>query len=367
MIAYLVNGKTFYNTYLAAHESYKSGQPVQFYCNDHEYDQLNWNQEPAQSFSDLCRDYAVRLRNQYQRLILLYSGGTDSHTIYRTFVDNKIHLDEIIIKISDNNPAYPDTHLKWLLKNHPDPTTKITYYDGNEDDLRAREITDDNWIFENRGEIYKFGMPVAARGVQHLCERNHAGHTWTAITGMEKPRLIYRNGAWYSRQLDIVLRQVMGYNYVTNFYLEPTIHLKQSHLVKRAVKKLIADNNLPLWDNDWAEAKWPKTADGYQAWAVATGRCVELTPGVSFLQKQINDQVFGTETAKLTNASPEKIMQELYHRGDAVARNYINGFNNLLSEHAFAGWLNQEFLKNPGSNQLSNTRFIWSKEYNLGN
>lgn len=366
MIAYRVNTKTFYNTFLAAHESFKSGKPVELYCNDQLYDLHDWAVEPGESFDDLMRLHAEVLRNRYQRIVLLYSGGTDSQTIYNVFVKNNLHIDEILIKVSATNPSYPYGCYKWLLKNHPDPTTIITYYDENDPDLRGLEITSDGWIFENHGEMYKFGMPICSNGVKLLLEKNHAGYKWAAITGCEKPRLIYRDGQWYSRQLDNVLRQLMGYEYLEHFFLEPRIHIKQSHLVKHAVKKLILEQNLPLYNNDWAEAKWPKTANGYQAWAVATGRYIELTPGVSFLQKQINEQIFTTDTQKLAHVSPEKIMQELYQSGDAVACNYVNGFNNLLSEHAFAQWLNLEFLKNPGSNQFSNTKFIWSKEYNLG-
>jgi hypothetical protein len=158
----------------------------------------------------------------------------------------------------------------------------------------------------------------------------------------------------------------MSYDYATHFFLEPTLYLKQSHMIKRAVKKLIKENNLPLWDGDWAEAKWPKTAEGYQAWAIATGRHIELTPGISFLQKQINDLIFSADTTKLETGSPEKIMRSLYLESDHVAKNYVHGFKNLISEKSFYAWLNENFLRNPGSNQLANTQFIWSKEYDLG-
>jgi hypothetical protein len=366
MIAYQVNSKIFYNTFLAAHESFKSGKPVELYCNDHLYDLHDWTIEPYESFDELMRQHAEVLRNRYQRIVLLYSGGTDSQTIYNVFVKNNIHIDEIIIKVSDTNPAYPYSCYKWLLDNHPDPTTILTYYEGNDPELRGKEITSDNWVFENRGEIYKFGMPVGGNGVKFLCEKNHAGHKWIAITGCEKPKLIYRDGQWYSRQLDTVLRQLMGYDYLEHFFLEPRIHIKQSHLVKHAVKKLIAEQNLPLYNNDWAEAKWPKTPLGYRAYAQATGRHPELNDGVSFLQKQINMNIIQTNTSAIEISSFETPMIKLYNDQDHVAKNFVQGIKNLHAETRFVNFLNENFLKDTNSNELMNTKFIWSKEYNLG-
>jgi hypothetical protein len=366
MIAYRVNSKTFYNTFLAAHESFLTGKPVEFYCNDHVYDLFDWAVEPQESFDELMRQHAVNLRDRYQRLILLYSGGTDSQTIYNIFVKNNIHLDEIIIKVSDTNPAYPYKHYKWLIDNHPDATTKLTYYEGNDPELRGKEITSDNWVFENQGEIYKFGMPVGGNGVKFLCEKNHAGHTWAAITGCEKPKLVYRNGQWHSRQLDTVLRQLMGYDYLEHFFLEPRIHIKQSYLVKHAVKQLITDQGLPLYDGDWAESKWPVTEQGYLAYACATGRHVELNPGVSFIQKTINKNIIDTDTSAIEINSFETPMIKLYENQDRVARHFVQGLKNLHAETRFVSFLQDNFLKEPNSNKLMNTKFIWSKEYNLG-
>jgi hypothetical protein len=209
-------------------------------------------------------------------------------------------------------------------------------------------------------------MPSCGNGVKFLCEKNHAGHKWAAITGCEKPRLIYRNGQWYSRQLDTVLRQIMGYEYLENFFLEPLIHIKQSHLVKHAVKKLIQDKNLSLYDKDWAESKWPNTQQGYRDYARATGRHPELKEGVSFLQKQINRNIISTNTTNIEISSFETTLVKLYYDQDTVAKNFVHGLKNLHSETRFVNFLNENFLEDPHSNELINTKSIWSKEYLLG-
>ena len=84
MIHYLVNNKQFFNPYLARYESFKSGSPISFYCNDAENDLLDWTQEPPETFEKLMDQHAHNLRNKYERLVLAWSGGTDSHTIIYT-------------------------------------------------------------------------------------------------------------------------------------------------------------------------------------------------------------------------------------------------------------------------------------------
>ena len=45
----------------------------------------------------MLKSHALKLREKYKYLRLWYSGGSDSQTVLNTFVDNKIHLDEIAI------------------------------------------------------------------------------------------------------------------------------------------------------------------------------------------------------------------------------------------------------------------------------
>jgi hypothetical protein len=92
MVSYCVAGQHYNNVYLALHQCWKTGTQLEFYCNDQVFDQYNWTTEPEQSFELLMDTHAANLRSKYQRLILLWSGGTDSHTIYNVFKRNNIHI-----------------------------------------------------------------------------------------------------------------------------------------------------------------------------------------------------------------------------------------------------------------------------------
>ena len=370
MLAYQVGDSYFFSVYLALNEAMKTGKQVSFYCKDADYDKLDWTKEPEQSFDELMTAHAFDLRNRHDRLILGWSGGTDSHTIYRIFKQNNIHIDEILIKTSKHLEPYPEHHFSWLKKHHYDKDTIITKWDQNDTYLRGLDCIDENWMYKNKGDLLVFGNTSVAEAVKHLIEKNHAGKKWIYITGFEKPRLVYRNGKWYSRQLDSTLRQAMGYEYIDSFFLEPLIHLKQSHLIKRAVKEKISKNKLPLYDEDWAESKWPcRTRDGYRQWAQACGRDLELTDGTSSLQKIHLEQYISLDISKESNykeilKNPDPTLKGYLGIEDKTALNYIKGFFNIYSEKKFMEFLNNNYLKQ--KNQIINISAIWSKSYDLG-
>ena len=370
MVAYRVNGQFFNNIYLALHHCWKTGGTIEFYCYDNEYDQFDWVQEPHLSLEDLMIAHAKNLRDRYQRLILLWSGGTDSHTIYNVFKKSGIHIDEIIIKSEKGSAAFPDENYHWLENNHWDPTTILTKYEDHDTNLRLLDLKNEDWVWNDKGDLLKYGMTSSGEGVKFLCEKNHGGYTWRAIGGYEKPRLIYRNGQWHHRQLGMVLQPTMGHEFIEHFFLNPLIAIKQSHMVKNAVKHLLHRQQMPLYDGDWAEAKWPKTVEGYRAWSLACGRHDEVSIGVSHAQKNVNDNLDKTQLNLkdwriLQHTTDKRLQQDILDQNPAALA-YIKGLYNLSAESAFVSYLkdNQWFRHN--ENCFTSMKFIWSKEYSLG-
>ena len=373
MVYYQVNGQKFNGIFLALYEAWQARAQVEFYCYDHEFDQYNWEHEPEPTIDQLMTAHALALREKYKRLILLWSGGTDSHTIYNIFAQNKIHLDEIIVKEDPiENSIFPNWHGDWLLKNHWDPTTIITRYDDHDPFLRSMDVPDDNWVWRDKGDLLKYGMTSTADGVKFLCEKNHAGHNWRAIGGYEKPRLVYRSGKWYHRQLAEVLQPTMGHTYIEHFFFEPMIAIKQAHMVKNAVKSQLLKTSQPLWDGDWAETKWPKTAQGYKEWSCSCGRHIELTPGISHHQKVTNLELSDNELVVNGNwkqvaagSVDVKLIYDL-ESNNQTAVNYIQGFHNIRSEFGFVTWLKDAGWLRKNDLCFTQLKHVWSKERSVG-
>lgn len=66
---------------------------IRYYFHDHVYCKLT--KEPDVSLNQLYVNRAKQLRDTYDYIILLYSGGSDSHEILNVFLNNDIFLDEV--------------------------------------------------------------------------------------------------------------------------------------------------------------------------------------------------------------------------------------------------------------------------------
>lgn len=102
----------YYNYYVVNDKKFSTKLYAILSCKmqDHEYE-IQWNipnfenefnkldllKEPDESLNSFYKKRAEQLRNDYDYLILHYSGGHDSHNILETFMFNGIFIDEILI------------------------------------------------------------------------------------------------------------------------------------------------------------------------------------------------------------------------------------------------------------------------------
>ena len=75
-----------------------TGETVHWNFNDEVYSCYDWTKEPEPntSISEFYRRRAQQLRDKYEYLVLMYSGGPDSQVILDTCLGNNIHIDEIV-------------------------------------------------------------------------------------------------------------------------------------------------------------------------------------------------------------------------------------------------------------------------------
>ena len=66
-----------------------------FYISD-EFHNHQWYVKENTPWKELLKNKCLNLREHNNYLRLWYTGGADSQTILNTFVNNNIHLDEII-------------------------------------------------------------------------------------------------------------------------------------------------------------------------------------------------------------------------------------------------------------------------------
>jgi hypothetical protein len=122
---------------------------IKFHFFDEVYGTVDWSKEPQQTLDQLYAYRAQELRDQYDYIALSFSGGADSSNVLRTFLKNKIKLDEVVVWYpveatekmlnkfnpddkSAGNVIYEYYYaclpvLKWLAAHHPE--IKITVLD----------------------------------------------------------------------------------------------------------------------------------------------------------------------------------------------------------------------------------------------
>jgi hypothetical protein len=69
-----------------------------FYYHNHIWENFDRSLLGKINLSELYKQRAQQLRDQYSYLVLHFSGGSDSYNILSTFIKNKIKLNEIVVK-----------------------------------------------------------------------------------------------------------------------------------------------------------------------------------------------------------------------------------------------------------------------------
>ena len=110
---YTKDNKKFYSKIEALLYSQKTKQQLFLYYYDDVYNKINWSVEPPQTLDFYYKEQALRIREEYDYVVLFYSGGADSTNILETFYYNNIKIDKIVMVGAFSQ----DTH-KYSDKNH---------------------------------------------------------------------------------------------------------------------------------------------------------------------------------------------------------------------------------------------------------
>ena len=92
---YQIGDLKTYSLYQVMDYYHKDPQPYRWIYNDDFFSQYDWGQEPTESLKELYKKRAEELREQYDYVVLYYSGGYDSANMLYAFLDNGIYPDEI--------------------------------------------------------------------------------------------------------------------------------------------------------------------------------------------------------------------------------------------------------------------------------
>lgn len=238
---YQVGDQRFFNKFLAANYAANHNLPMKFDLYEAEFDKINWLVEPSLTWDQLLDIRVNQIASKNKPIVLNFSGGTDSYTIYKVFERNKIHIDAIYIREWYNEKEQQKEVFDLLYNKIYDPTIKIIV--ANNDTLfNHTEMYDSpNWIWE-KGIRLQYGLPGAGDvAANSYIEKVLGTNDFVSIIGLEKPRLMFTNDGVFSYQDDENYCRPMGDTRIDCFYLNPNLpelHVKQSYMLLKYIRQL---------------------------------------------------------------------------------------------------------------------------------
>jgi hypothetical protein len=246
----------------------QSQQPIQWHYNTQVYGQIDWTQDPPGNLEFWYRARAEQIRNDYDYVVLWYSGGADSSNILNTFVKNNIFIDEIAQYTTVDGTLTKQDYLynevyataipqtKQLLENNP--TYKNTVHrlvDISDLSTKLMELDNNKWnFFYHVNQYYSFS--ALSRGyvrntVPEYRQLIDSGKKVCFIWGVEKPDVFQQNNQYYLRFGDGQDHAVSAHAQIMNrpweydefFYWPPDmpqLPAKQAHIICRYLNNLTA-------------------------------------------------------------------------------------------------------------------------------
>ena len=280
---YRVGDLDFVSKISAIEQDHRTNQGVKWNFCDEIFGSYDWTQEPTESLQELYRQRAQQIRDNYDYVVIWYSGGADSHNVLNSFLQHGIHVDEIATTHyaeadRDGNgywtaeveaTALPD--LQEIKKQFPE--TFINYADWTRYVPQIyQNQSRHQWIYEHDGSVSPNNY---LRGCIRELDPHYkrildSGKRMVFVWGHDKPRIKLGQDGRYGVQFNDMINHVVSnrtqivdrpWEHDELFYWTPSLVpliIKQAHVLKRFLSSvqvphpdLIATNDIK--SNDYQD------------------------------------------------------------------------------------------------------------------
>lgn len=202
---YTVNNTTFNNKVSAILHAQLTNSEIQWHFFDELFNKVDWTNEPLTPLDELYRLRALQIREEYDYIVLRCSGGADSNNVLYTFLNNNIHVDEVLAEapmsgLSNWDFNTKDTRAVNLASEFKYaqmpllheiatkyPKVKITLRDAFND---MRDFKTDDFVVECQDIINPFTRVQSKLDeLHHLNDLAESGKRIAIVSGTDKPVL----------------------------------------------------------------------------------------------------------------------------------------------------------------------------------
>lgn len=375
---YQVNNQTFESKIHALIHATQNNKPVRWVFNNSAFENHNWIQEPIETLDELYGQRARQLRENYDYLILCYSGGSDSNNILESFIRQGLHIDEIVTnfiidatkpittkqplsKAAENHNAEWDhltKHRMQYIKHHM-PSVKISNFDMTKPILdHFSGHQDGSWILKCKE--WANPMSTARYNIIHdisLRKRFDASKKVGVILGVDKPQLFIRDHKLFLHFVDTTANitpmseHIKTYDNSTIefFYWSPDsakILSKQAHTVLKFLR--LNQHYQTIWD-------WSVSTKDHKLYKQARTIKENLLRSVIYTTWNINWFQAEKGTVGWTNVNDNWFFD--YFQGTEEYQSWKNGIDYMLQN------ISEKFI------MVDENRFLpmYSSNYFIGN
>ena len=254
---YTVGQDVFLNKVEAVYRATQTHQDVTWHFHDSVYSKIDWTIRPAGTLNEMYRDRAQQLRDEYDYIVVHFSGGMDSWTVLHSFLANGIHVDEVYTRwpkaerkyktantqiLDESNIASEFEYavlpvLEQIQKDYP--TVNIVIDDYSE--CFEQELTEgallESAANQSMGTFFRFNRKSDA---ELVAER--AGKRIAVVYGYDRVRYQVNNGKFYAHFTDFIggidsdpARKVELFYWTDR---APMIPVLQAHCIKQLLDEL---------------------------------------------------------------------------------------------------------------------------------
>lgn len=202
---YRVGDQVFANKIPALIEGSKKNIHLEWIFNQQTFDSVDWTKEPQPPIDHLYRKRAGHIKSKYDYVILLYTAGVDSQTVFDSFAQAGCTVDEIFVSwpvsaadkiiVDPRDRSSHNAVAEWtfLIKPQLDlikqlyPKIKITVVDSSQQLVENEYPEDDIFLLDNFINLAGLNRwPQAYKELRKAVEKHPNS---VVISGHDKPQL----------------------------------------------------------------------------------------------------------------------------------------------------------------------------------
>lgn len=361
---FTVGSKVFKNKFEALHESSTTTNTVNFHLFENAFDQADWSQDPSLSWDQLLDIRAQQIAAKNKKIILGFSGGTDSITVYDVFIRNNIIPDYVHIRTKpkdlEQNLFYKDP-LTFIEEERKKHGFRVIITEESFESLEEWYDTPE-WILRPTARIeFTNGLAESQTIEYNTAYQHNIDQNYCYVVGLEKPYCIFYQGSFFSHQYDQDWMHSSDPR-VEPFFVSPDLpdlHIKQSYMLANYIVSLAIKEGNPL--EYYHTLKDPDKNNYSEIATIGCGRFRDLAN--STLQKKLNKNSrlsFVNDNLKKINYLGRSLtsLREGIKTNERFALNYLDGIRLLTSDSALKKYFNN-------SNNLFKLPTFLSKGYKL--